>query len=220
MSKMDTSTANQGGIVSSGSCYLMIPEIKGDWKVGPVTDGHAIIEYALGASKAVVPAENGIGLESARALGTLMTLTVMKSAHQAEFVSINAKGVNLPKITLINLKNHGVTADEVWRIELTNVRIRAVRANRKRQMGGYSSNPTAAKINQDRGVGWALDSDADHFAQTQDPNFQGQVVDVFEIDCSYSTVTMVHKEVKEDATTGGNTATFFDFIHNTTEPAA
>lgn len=219
MSKMDTSARNQGGVVSSGSCYVIIPEIKGDWKVGPVENGHAVIEYALGASKAIVPAENGLGLESARALGTLMTLTLMKSAHQSEFVDVNVVGKNLPKVTVLNLKNHGVTADEAFRVELTNVRISDIRINKKRQMGGYSTNGTVGQINQDRGIGWAMDSNATQFAQTQDPNFQQSVADVFEVDLSYATVTLIHTAVHEDGKTDGKTPAFFDYIHNSVEAA-
>ena len=219
MSTMDNSVSNQGGIVSAGSCYLLIPDlIKGDWEVGSVVkDGHSVIEYALGASKAVVPALNGMDLQSARALGTLFSMTLQTSAHQQEILTASAKGTNIPKIIIINLKNHGVTADEVFRIELTNVKFRAVRLNRKRQMGGYTQNSTVTKINQDRGVGYALDSQASHFAQANDPNSQTQVEDVYEVDCSYNTVTIIHTATKETGELDGKTPAFYDFIHNTIE---
>jgi hypothetical protein len=216
---MDTGINSQGGVVSSGSCYLMIPEIKGDWEVGSVIkDGHAVIEYALGASKAVVPANNGMDLQSARALGTLFTMTLQTSPHQHEILAASAKGTNIPKIIIINLKNHGVTADEVFRIELTNVKFREVRLNRKRKMGGYSHNPTVGKINQEKGVGYALDANPNQFAQAQDPNFVTQLEDVYEVDCAYSTVMLVHTPTKETGELdGGHIPGSFDFIHNTTE---
>jgi hypothetical protein len=217
---MDTGVNNQGGIVSAGSCYLMLTEIKGDWEVGKVIkDGHSVIEYALGASKAVVPALNGMDLQSARALGTLFTMTLQTSAHQQEILAASAKGTNIPKIIIINLKNHGVTADEVFRIELTNVKFREVRLNRKRKMGGYTQNATATKINQERGVGYALDANASHFAQGQDPNAVLQIEDVYEVDCSYSTVTLIHTATKESGELDGKTPAFFDFIHNSVEAA-
>jgi hypothetical protein len=217
-SQMDTGIQNQTGVVTAGSCFLVAPEIKGVWQVGPVTDGHAVVEYGFAVSKALVPGK-GDDLQSARALGSLFTMTLLKQPQES-FVQANQKKTNFAKMTILNLKNHGVTADETFRIELTNVTIVEVRTNRKRQIGGYSQNPTALAIHKDRGMGHALDADPNHFAQQNDPNAVRQSVDTLEMDCCYDTMTIIHTAMKESGEVSGKTPASYSWTSNAAVPAS
>ena len=141
-----------------------------------------------------------------------MTLTLANSASQAQFLAINAEGTTIDKLTIINLINRGDTAVEAFRVELTVVRVLAIRINGKRIIGEKAHNKTMLKIQQGISNGLNLDMDARENTQQQNPN-QRQV-DVYEIDVGYQGITFVFTPTEPDGTPGGKVAQSFDFGKN------
>ena len=146
MSRMDTGNSGSSSVVSAKSCFLVMPEIKGDFDIGTkVKKGHPVSEWGVGVSRAILPNSGGLSLESARAVGSPMTITLQKTGHISEFLNIVNNGATIPELHIYNLKNHGgdaATADVVLQITLTNVRFQRGQINVKRQAGGYTTGNT------------------------------------------------------------------------------
>jgi hypothetical protein len=216
---MDTVSQGQKGSVSSGSCYLMLPEIPGSADVGKVVKkGHPVVAYSLGASKANVPGENGLGAESARAIGTSFSVILQKiGTAQSSFEALCGGGENIPDLKVFNLRNHGEMAAEAFSLEFKNVRVVRIHINRKEEMGGYIKDKNLPFYGGEQGLGSGgiLDENPNNIAQMQDPNAARGVADGFLIECSYDEVTLIYTELKPDGKIGGKVPAHMNYAKNT-----